>query len=75
MNKDDSWKQEWLDMPEFVMEDCNSKRKIVVHFKNDEDVQAFAELIGQPITPKQKSLWFPPIPIRRYADKRYVDES
>ncbi len=71
----ESWKQEWIDMPEFHMEDLSSYRKLFVHFRNEEDVQKFAELIGQTITPKQKSLWFPEMPPRRYADKRYVDES
>lgn len=73
--KDSSWKSEWKDMPEFVQEDTNSYRRIVVHFKNQRDVDRFAELINQKITPKQKSLWYPPTEIRRYSDKRYVDES
>ena len=54
--KDDSWKQEWLDMPEFEMEDQSSYRKIFVHFRNEEDVQAFAKLLEQKISPKQKAL-------------------
>jgi hypothetical protein len=71
-----NWKDEWHDMPEFVQEDLTSKRKIIVHFRNDEDVAKFAELINQKITPKQKSLWHPHMPPRRYADKLYVtDES
>jgi hypothetical protein len=72
---DETWKQEWIDMPEFVMEDLTSYRKIFVHFRNEEDVQKFAELIGQKISPKQKALWFPEMKPRRYADKHYVDES
>ena len=48
---------EWDGMPEFVMEDQSSKRKVVVHFRNEEDVQKFAKLMDQTITPKQKSLW------------------
>lgn len=70
-----SWLDEWKDMPEFVQEDLTSKRKIIVHFRNDEDVKAFSQLIGQRITPKQKSLWFPEMEIRRYRHMRYVDES
>ena len=68
------WDDEWTDMPEFVMEDQSPKRKIVVSFRNEEDVQKFAELVDQKITPKQKSLWYPFMPKRTYADKRYVDE-
>jgi len=72
--KNEDWKKEWQDMPEFEMEDLSSFRKIVVHFRNQEDVDKFAELIGQKIT-KAPSLWYPEWKKRRYADKRYVDES
>ena len=68
------WKDEWQDMPEFEMEDLSSFRKIVVHFRNQEDIDKFAKLIGQKIT-KAPSLWYPEWKKRRYADKRYVDES
>ena len=69
-----NWKDEWQDMPEFEMEDLTSFRKIVVHFRNQEDIDKFAKLIGQKIT-KAPSLWYPEWKKRRYADKRYVDES
>ena len=69
------WEQEWHDMPEFVQEDLTSKRKLIIHFRNDEDVAKFSKLINQSISPKQKSLWHPEMPIRRYAHKRYIDES
>ena len=72
--KKEEWQEEWQDMPEFEMEDLSSFRKIVVHFRNQEDIDKFAELIGQKIT-KAPSLWYPEWEKRRYADKRYVDES
>ena len=72
--KNKNWEEEWLDMPEFEMEDLSSFRKIVVHFRNQEDIDKFAELIGQKIT-KAPSLWYPEWEKRRYADKRYPDES
>lgn len=71
-NLETDWQKEWKDMPEFVQEDLTSQRKIVVHFRNEEDVKRFAELIGQNITPKQPSLWFPEMLPRRYAHLRYV---
>ena len=74
VKKKNDWKKEWEDMPEFEMEDLSSFRKIVVHFRNQEDIDKFAELIGQKIT-KAPSLWYPEWKKRRYADKRYVDES
>lgn len=73
-DQDESWKSEWKGMPEFEQENLTSHRKIVVHFRNDEDVKKFSELIGQKITQKQPSLWFPEMPPRRYAHLRYVQE-
>ena len=67
------WEEEWVGMPEFIQEDLTSHRKIIVHFRNEADVQAFAELMKQKITKKRPSLWFPEMPVRRYADKLYVD--
>lgn len=68
------WKEEWEGMPEFVQEDHTSFRKLTIHFKCQADVEAFAALLNQRITPKQKSLWYPRMEPRRYGDKRYVDE-
>jgi len=72
--KDEEWKKEWQDMPEFVQKDLTSFRKIVVHFRNQADIDKFSKLIKQKIT-KAPSLWYPKWKKRRYADKEYVDES
>lgn len=74
MTKEDKMK-EWEGMPEFHQEDLTSKRKIIVHFRCQEDVDKFEQLMDQKITPKQKSLWFPHMPHRKAAHLRYVDES
>lgn len=73
--EDNEWQKEWKNMPEFVQEDLTSFRKIIVHFKSKEDVEEFAKLIGQKISPKTPSICFPERVVRRYADKRYIDES
>ena len=36
--KNEEWKKEWQDMPEFKMEDLTSFRKIVVHFRSQKDI-------------------------------------
>lgn len=56
---EDEWKTEWQDMPEFVQEAKDSYAKIIFRFENEEDLQAFAKLIGQKLTKKTKSAWFP----------------
>jgi hypothetical protein len=69
------WKREWQDMPEFVQEDLMPYRVLNIRFRNEEDVQEFAKLMEQVITPKQKTLWFPYAAPRRAAHLRYADES
>ena len=46
-------------MPEFVQEKKEPYSKIIIRFENEEDLQAFANLIGQKLTNKTKSAWFP----------------
>tara|TARA_R100000501_G_C2550033_1_gene65094 strand:+ start:39 stop:314 length:276 start_codon:yes stop_codon:yes gene_type:complete len=70
-----SLEEEWQDMPEFIMEDQTSFRAIKIHFRNNDDVNRFSKIIKQKISPKIKSIWYPKMPKRRYANKRYVDES
>ena len=73
-NKEE-WHAEWQGMPEFICEDQTSFRKIVVHFRNQDDVDAFAELLGQRITPKIPSIWHPELKPRERLKYRYADES
>jgi len=56
---------EWNGMPEFENEDQGSFRKLVVHFKSQEDVDAFAELLGQKVFPRAQYIWFPEDPDSR----------
>lgn len=65
---------EWQGMPEFDQQDKTSFQSLVVHFKTQEDVDSFAALVRQKLTPKTRSIWFPEAQIETYADKAYVDE-
>ena len=49
----------WQGMPEFENEDQSPYKTIKVHFENDEDLNLFAELIGQNLTEKTKYIWYP----------------
>ena len=53
------WQEEWQGMPEFVQERKKEHSKIIVRFETEEDLQHFAELIGQKLTSKTKSIWHP----------------
>ena len=67
--------EEWKDMPEFVQEKQEPYQQIIVRFRSKEDVEDFAKLIGQPLTPKSKSIWHPFLVRGINASKRWKDES
>ncbi len=66
--------EHWQGMPEFEQEDQESWKRLIVHFKNRDDYEAFARLIGQSLTEKTRSIWYPQAEIVRYMDKSYTDE-
>ena len=72
---DKTWKKEWVGMPEFVQEDKEPLQHIVVNFELWEDVQEFAKLIGQSVTPRTNSLWFPPQSRIEPKNFLYINES
>ena len=53
------WQSEWVGMPEFVQDKKSEFSKIIIRFENAEDLQRFADLIGQRLTQQTKSIWFP----------------
>lgn len=68
------WKEEWRGMPEFVQEKQEPYAKIIFRFNSEEELQEFAELIGQKLTKKTKSAWYPELVRGLNSGKRYVDE-
>lgn len=63
---------EWKGMPEFKNEDIGAYRHIIVNFTCEENIQAFAKLIGQSLTDKARSIWFPQVPVDKNTDMRYA---
>lgn len=63
---------EWRGMPEYSQEQQLAHRTLLVHFRNDADVAAFAELVGQRITDGAKYIWHPAAEIERVQDKRVL---
>lgn len=63
--------KEWEGMPEFDNKDLTAHRQLIISFNNDEDIKEFAKIIGQNITEKTKSLWFPKVENTKQFDKRY----
>jgi hypothetical protein len=54
-----NWKEEWLDMPEFIQDKQEPYAKIIIRFDNEKDLNDFSKLINQPLNNKTKSIWFP----------------
>lgn len=44
------WKKDWQGMPGYDYVDQESKRDLILHFRNEDDVQAFAKVVDQRIT-------------------------
>ena len=55
---------EWQQMPEFVQEKQEPFAQVIFRFESEDDLQEFAELIGQKLTAKTKSAWHPHRPHR-----------
>jgi hypothetical protein len=51
--------KEWEGMPEFENKDMSAFKSIHVNFTCQADYDAFAELIGQKLTEKTRSIWYP----------------
>lgn len=68
-----NWKRHWGGMPEFVQEDQQAFKQVKVSFACQEDLDAFAKLIGQKVLFTTRSIWFPKARIGRFKHKRYAD--
>lgn len=62
----------WAGMPDYEHDEQLAWHSIKVNFRSRADIAAFADAIGQSATETTRSLWFPPQPIGRLADKRWI---
>jgi hypothetical protein len=67
--------EEWQGMPEFQQDDLESFRRLIVHFENQEDVDAFAQLVAQNLTDKTKYIWHPAKERNDFSDLEFKSES
>ena len=70
----DETEKEWDDMPEFKQLDNGAFRQIIVSFDDKEGVAKFAKAIGQSLTDKTRSVWYPPRERNNVNDLFWVDE-
>jgi|TARA_R100001530_G_scaffold30009_3_gene23570 hypothetical protein len=69
------WEDEWVGMPEYSNKEIKPFKTIKMHFKTEEDHLLFAQCIGQNLTEKTKSAWYPAQVKGLNSAYRYVDES
>ena len=65
----------WIDMPEFIQEKKEPFAQIIVRFDSEKDLNEFAEMISQKLTPKTKSIWHPFKSHFRNVIKEWQNES
>lgn len=53
------WREQWWGMPSFEMGDARPQHRITINFMTEDDVKAFAEKSGLPVTIRSDSAWFP----------------
>ena len=63
--------EEWTGMPEYSSSDETSFKRLIIHFKNQQDVDDFAKLIKQTLAEKTMSIWIPEVASLKVADKCY----
>jgi hypothetical protein len=66
------WKDHWQGMPGWDHKNISPWRTINVHFRNLEDYQAFAKLIGTTLGPNTKSTWYPKADIAHARDRAFT---
>lgn len=73
---EESWEKHWKAMPRFAFTQENLPAKeLLIKFSSEEDLQAFAKLIGQKLTMKTKSVWYPEKETSATQDlKRWISE-
>lgn len=69
---DPAWRKEWVGMPEFTQDDITSWHRVIVHFRNADDLRRFGEVIGQRIGYKPLALWYPQAEIEHAVNKKWI---
>lgn len=74
-NTGDWWHEYWQGMPEFSQEDLMPDSRLIINFATNQDRKAFARLIGQRISRRTRSTWYPEAKIESFLGKAYKTEA
>ena len=64
----------WKNMPEFIAEDLHPFKRITMYFRSKEDFFKFKDLLGQPMTERTTTIWYPHKDIVHRIWYRYINE-
>jgi hypothetical protein len=67
-------KHHWKGMPEFVQENVNPVKSIIVHFDSKEEMLKLSKIIGQEINAKTKYIHLPFRKAVSETDHRWSDK-
>lgn len=73
------WPQEfydehWQNMPSYNQPDNGAYRQLLINFEDEAAVKRFEELVGQSLTKKTKSIWFPKREQNNVSDLFWIEE-
>lgn len=76
LSVEEAWKLHWIDMPEYQNTDNGKvKKQLIVNFRNEEDIQSFAKILGVYVGPKTKSIYFPLEDKEQNGLMRWIDNA
>jgi hypothetical protein len=83
-NEDDAWqeikyhrnfKDHWKGMPSFDSKNIEAVKQLIINFESMDEFLAFSEVVGTQLTPKTRSIWYPPIERSTTILNRWIDDS
>ena len=63
----------WEGMPEYENDNQTPYKTIHLHFRNEDDIKEFAEIVKQKLTKDTRSMWYPKLEKEIFKDKEYKD--
>lgn len=70
-----TWDYIWGGMPAYTPKNTEPMKKIILKFETEEDYIEFGERFGMKLTPRTKSVFYPPRQICKLDIMRWVDDS
>jgi hypothetical protein len=68
------YEKHWQNMPSYDQPKNSAYRQLIINFENEDAVKAFSDLVGQNLTKKTKSIWFPKREQNNVSDLFWIEE-